>query len=326
MKKLSVLIIAVLAITVIAAAAFAADDVKQIGIIQLVEHPALDAAEKGFVDGLAAEGFTDGKNIKIDLQNAQGDQANLETISDRFVKNNVALVLAIATPAAQAIAAKTTTIPILVTAVTDPADARLVESNEKPNTNVSGTTDMQPIQKQLDLLMQLFPDTKTIGIVYNSSEANSELQVKLFKKAAEAENLKIETGTVTSVNDIDQVMSSLIDKVDVIYTPTDNTIASAMPNVVKVAEAAKKPIIGAEPGEVENGALATAGINYYNLGVQTGHMAAKILRGEAEPKDMPIESLDKVDIVLNQTTADAIGFTFPKDLLDSAATVYPTAK
>lgn len=322
MKKNSVIILCIVVLSLLASAAVNAEDVRKIGIIQQLEHASLDAAYKGFVDGLADAGYVDGKNIQIDYQNAQGDQANLMTISDRFVKNKEDLILAIATNAAQAAASATSDIPVLITAVTDPVAARLVESNEKPNTNVTGTTDMQPIDKQIQLIKELFPDAKTLGIMYNSSEVNSEVQSDLASKYAKELGMDVKIGTVTSVNDIDQVASSMVSKVDAFYIPSDNTIASAMPNLVKVTDPAKKPVIVAVDAMVADGGLATIGIDYYKLGKQTAAMAVKVLKGESKPADMPIESLEDVNIVLNQDAADAIGYTFPKDILGKASQVY----
>ncbi|HRY21591.1 MAG TPA: ABC transporter substrate-binding protein, partial [Flexilinea sp.] len=280
MKKISALILFVLVVTALPLGIVSAEDAPiKIGVLQLVEHAALDAAYQGFVDALKEAGFEDGVNIEIDYQNAQADQSNLMTISERFVKNNVDLILAIATPAAQAVASATTTIPILFTAVTDPVAARLVESNEKPGLNVTGTTDAGPIDKQFALMKELFPDLKTIGIIYNSSEVNSEVQAKQAEEIAKEMGWEVKFGTITSVNDIEQVANSLAEKVDGFYAPTDNTIASAMPNLVKVAEEKKLPILGSEPGMVEGGALMTVGIDYYKLGQQTGKMAVKILKG-----------------------------------------------
>lgn len=323
MKKLSVLIIVAFVLTVLSVnVVFAEDTMINIGILQLVEHAALDASYQGFVDALKEEGFEDGVNISIDYQNAQADQSNLMTISERFVKNKVDLILAIATPAAQAVASATTEIPILFTAVTDPVAARLVESNEKPGLNVTGTTDAGPIDKQLELLQEMFPDFKILGVIYNSSEVNSEVQAKQAEELAAAMGWEVEFGTITSVNDIEQVANSLAGKIDGFYAPTDNTIASAMPNLVKVAEEKKLPIIGGEPGMVEGGALATVGIDYYKLGFQTGKMAVRILKGEAETADMPVEALTDVDVVLNQDTAKAIGFEFSQSILDRATEVF----
>jgi len=258
-----------------------------VGIIQYMDHVALDDARNGFIDALKDNGYVDGENVTIDYQNAQGDQSNLSTISDRFVSNKVDLVLAIATPAAQSIAGKTTEIPILATAVTDFVVAKLAESNEAPGGNVSGTTDMNPIKEQIDLLVKLVPDVKTVGVLYTSSEDNSILQAKIAKEAIGALGLKYVEVTVTNSNDVQQATQSIVEQCDAIYIPTDNTFASAMPVVHGITSQSKTPVICGESGMVKNGGLATLGINYYNLGYQTGLMAIKILKGEAEPAPCP---------------------------------------
>ncbi len=323
MKKLSVLLAVVMSLTMLLSvgAVSAQDEVIHIGVLQLVEHAALDAAYQGFVDALKAAGYEDGKNIEIDYQNAQADQANLVTISERFVKNKVDLILAIATPAAQAVAAATTEIPILITAVTDPVAARLVESMEVPGMNVTGTTDAGPIDKQLELLHELYPDVKTLGIIYNSSEVNSEVQATQAEEIAKALGWEVKMGTITNVNDIEQVANSLANKVDAFYAPTDNTIASAMPNLAKVAEEKKLPVIAGEPGMVEAGGLATVGIDYYKLGYQTGEMAVRVLTGEAQPAAMPVESLVDTEIVLNINYSKAVGYEFSLEIIEKATKI-----
>ncbi len=321
MKKLSILLILVFCFAVSAASSVFADDVIQIGVLQLVEHPALDAAYQGFIDGLAEAGFVDGEKIEIDFRNAQADQSNLMTMSERFVKNNVDLILAIATPAAQSVASATSTIPVLFTAVTDPVAARLVESWEKPGLNVTGVSDIGPIDKQIELVKELLPDAKVLGVIYNSSEVNSEVQAKQAEEYAKEMGLEVEFGTVTSVNDIEQVATSLAGKCDIIYVPTDNTIASAIPNLVQVAQEKGLLIIGGEEGQVESGATATISISYYKLGLQTAAMAVKILNG-ALPAETPVEKLEDTDLVLNQKYADEIGYEFPKELVDAAATIF----
>ncbi len=290
------------------------EKVVQVGIVQYMDHVALDAARQGFVDALSDNGYVDGENIKIDLQNAQGDQSNLSTISDRFVSNNMDLVLAIATPATQAVAGKTTEIPILGTAVTDYVAARLVDSNEAPGGNVTGTTDMNPIKEQIDLLTKLVPDAKTVGVLYTSSEDNSIIQAGLAKEAIEALGLKYVEVTVTNSNDVQQATQSIVSQCDAIYIPTDNVFASAMPVVHGVTAASKTPVICGESGMVDGGGLATLGINYYDLGYQTGLMGVKILKGEAEPETMPVESAAKFDFAINGAVAEEIGLTIPADL------------
>jgi len=285
-----------------------------IGIVQYVDHVALDAAREGFVTALADNGYTDGDNITIDLQNAQADQSNLSTISDRFISNKVDMVLAIATPAAQAIAGKTTEIPILGTAITDYEAARLVDSNEAPGGNVSGTTDMNPIKEQIDLLVKLVPTAKTVGVLYTSSEDNSVIQAKIAKEAIEKLGLNYVEVTVTNSNDVQQATQSIVSQCDAIYIPTDNVFASAMPQVQNIASQSKTPVICGESGMVESGGLATLGISYADLGYQTGLMAVKILKGEAEPATMAIESATKFEYAINGAIAEEIGLTIPDDL------------
>lgn len=286
----------------------------KIGIVQLVEHDALDAAYKGFVDGLKEAGYEDGKNLAIDYQNAQGEQANCNTIAQKFVNDKDDLILAIATPAAQAVANATQDIPILVTAVTDPADAKLVASNEAPGANVSGTSDLNPIKEQMGLLKQLVPDVKTVGMLYCSSEANSKYQVDLARAELESMGIAALDFTVSNSNEIQQVVESMVGKVEAVYAPTDNMIAAGMATVTMVANPAKLPVIVAEPGMVENGGLATYGLSYYNLGKQTAAMAVKILTGESKPADMPIEYLTETELVINQKTAEELGIAIPEDL------------
>jgi putative ABC transport system substrate-binding protein len=285
-----------------------------IGIIQLVEHVALDSAREGFIDALKDNGYVDGQNITIDVQNAQGDQSNLSTISDRFVSNKADLIVGIATPAVQSIAGKTSKIPILGTAVTDYVVAKLADSNEAPGGNVSGTTDMNPVKEQIDLLVKLVPDAKTVGVLYNSSEDNSILQAKMAKEAVETIGLSYVEVTVTNTNEVQQATQSIVDKCDAIYIPTDNTFASSMPVVHGVTSQSKTPVICGESGMVKSGGLATLGINYYDLGYQTGLMAIKILKGEAEPSSMPIESASGFDFAINGKVADEIGIEIPDDL------------
>jgi len=285
-----------------------------IGIIQYVEHVALDSARQGFIDALADNGYVDGENLDIDIQNAQADQSNLSTISDTFIGNNVDLVLAIATPAAQAIAGKTTEIPILGTAITDYVVAKLVDSNEMPGGNVTGTNDMNPIADQIDLLVKLVPDAQTVGVIYTSNEDNSILQASIAKDAIEALGLTYTEVTVSNSNEVQQAVQSLVGQCDAIYIPTDNIMASSMPIIHGVTVDSQTPVICGESGMAAAGGLATLGINYYNLGYQTGLMAIKVLTGEATPATMPIEASSDFDFYINGTVADELGMTIPDDL------------
>ena len=293
-----------------------ADKVK-LGIIQVAEHPALDAARQGFLDTLAANGYKEGENLIVDYGNAQGDRTALKTIAKDLVAGGCDLILAIATDSAQAVAAETTEIPILITAVTDPVAAQLVQSLEKPGTNVTGTTDMNPVADQIALLQKLAPQAKNIGVIYNAGEVNSVVQVDMAKKAAAELGLKVVEATVSNTSEVMQAAQSLVGRVDGIYIPTDNTVASSIESVVKVAEENAIPVVAGEAGMVERGALATLGIDYEKLGRQTAEMALRILKGE-KPQDMPVESQKDMELVINMKAAKLMKVTIPDDLKKQA--------
>lgn len=298
-----------------AAPAASTGKMVNIGVAQLLTHPALDATLKGFKDALASQGFEEGKNVSYDIQNAQGEQSNCITIANTFANKKPDLILAIATPTAQAVAKVISDTPVLVTAVTDPAEAKLVESNEKPGRNVSGTSDKTPVKEQISLLKEIVPNIQNIGILYTSSETNSQLQAKWAQAACEELGLKSQVFTISNTNEIQQVAQSMVGKVQAVYIPTDNMLASGMKTVAAVTTSAKLPLIVGEVGPVENGGLCTVGINYEKLGYQTGLMAAKVLKGEAKPADMPIEYQTEYDISYNGTVAKQIGVTLPEKIL-----------
>ena len=287
----------------------------RIGIIQPMEHESLDAAREGFVQALADHGYTDGDTIVLDYQNAQGDSSALLTISQRFVGDDCDLVLAIGTGAAQSIASQTSEIPVLITAVTDPVDAGLVQSSEAPGTNVTGTNDMNPIREQLELIPEILPDAQTVGLLYTSSEDNSILQIEGAKAILEEMNLDYVEQTVTGSNDVQQAVQSIVTRCDAIYIPTDNTFASAMPLVGSVVMESGTPVICGATGMVEAGGLITLGLNYYNLGYQTGEMAAQVLEG-ADPASMPVQSQNQYDYVVNEEMLSALGMELPQSLLE----------
>ncbi len=295
-----------------------------IGIIQLTEHPALDAAREGFVQGLADAGYTDGDKVNIEVQNAQGDQSNLQTISQKFVSDRKDLILAIATPAAQAIAAETKDIPILVTAVTDPAAAGLCSSNDVPGGNLSGTSDLTPVKEQIDLLTKILPDAKKVTVMYCSGEENSAIQADMAEEAAKSKGLEIERKTVTSTNDVAQVTESVVGTCDAIYIPTDNVLASSMPLVSSITNPAGIPVIVGEQGMLEGGGLASITISYSDLGKTTGEMAAKIIEG-ADVSTMPIGYAPNPQLMLNTDTVSELGITIPADIEASAVKVTTTA-
>ncbi|GAB3693959.1 ABC transporter substrate-binding protein [Corynebacterium nasicanis] len=287
-----------------------------IGINQLVQHPALDAATAGFKEVLDEAGI----EVTYDEQNANGEQSTALTIAQQFAGKNLDLVLAVATPAAQATAQNITDVPVLFTAVTDPVSAELVDSEEAPGANVTGTSDVAPIADQLDLLKELVPDAQKVGIVYASGEVNSQVQVDLAKEAAAPRDLEIVTQTVTTANDIQQAVEALGD-VDAIYVPTDNMVVAGIASLVQVAEQKQIPVIAAEAGTVEGGAVATLGIDYTELGRQTGEMALRILRDGADPATMPVEKATEFTYVINEDAAQRLGVTIPQEILDEAESV-----
>ncbi|MDB0438651.1 ABC transporter substrate-binding protein [Clostridioides difficile] len=288
-------------------------EVKKIGITQLVEHQALDASKEGFIKALEDNGFKDGKNIEIDYQNAQNDMPTTQTIASKFVSDKKDLIFAISTPSAQAAYNATKDIPILITAVTDPVSAGFADSLDKPGKNVSGTSNFTPIDKSLKALDILVPKAKTIGVIYNTSEVNSKVQVDNLKKYANDKGLKIVEKGISSSSEINQAASSLMGNVDVIYAPTDNLLASSMPIVSQLATKNKIPIIAAEEGMVKGGALACQGIDYEKLGYKTGEMAVKVLKGESKVSDMPITSLDETNLIINEDTLKALSIDKPSD-------------
>ncbi|MCL0983481.1 ABC transporter substrate-binding protein [Clostridioides difficile] len=285
---------------------------KNIGITQLVEHPSLDKAKKGFIKALEDKGYKDGDNIKIDFQNAQNDMPTTQSIASKFVSDKKDLIYAISTPSAQAAYNATKDIPIIMTAVTDPVEAGLVKSLEKPGTNVSGTSDFVSVDKGLELLKIFAPKAKTIGVMYNTSEVNSKVQVDALKEYASKNGFKVVEKGITTSNEVNQGISSLVGKIDVLYVPTDNLVASSMPIVSKIATENKIPVIAAESGPVEKGALACQGINYEKLGYKTGEMAVKILNGESV-SDMPVATSDDTDIIVNEDILKTLGMEKPSN-------------
>ncbi|MEK4948587.1 ABC transporter substrate-binding protein [Carnobacterium sp. FSL W8-0810] len=277
-----------------------------VGILQYMEHDSLSQARKGFISELEDAGYLEGDNLTLNYQNAQGDQANLQSMSESLVGEND-VILSIATPAAQSLATVTQEDPILFTAVTDPVDAGLVTDNEVPGGNVTGTSDMVPIEEQIALLLSLAKDAKTIGIIYNSSEPNSKIQADLAQEAIEAEGLEVKSLTVTTTNDVQQVMTTLAQEVDAVYIPTDNTLASTMPTVGEIAEKYQLPVVPGSAEMVEAGGLATYGINYEELGRQTAQMALQIIEEGADPAEMPVETSNKLELVINEEVAKSLG-------------------
>ena len=277
----------------------------KIGVLQLVQHAALDASNEGFFAALDDAGI----KYEADQQNASGEQVNCMTIAEKLVNDGNDLILAIATPAAQAVAGVTEEIPILLTAVTDPAASGLVNDNANPGVNVSGTSDLTPVKEQIQLLQQILPEAKTVGLLYCSAESNSEIQIAMAKEACDAAGLAYEEYTVPGSNEIQTVVESMVGEVDVIYTPTDNVIAAGMATVAMIASDNNIPCICGEAGMVEAGGLATYGIDYFQLGYMAGEQAIEILVNDADITTMPIGYLpaERCELTVNKTTADALG-------------------
>lgn len=291
-------------------------DTITIGISQFVQHGALDAAAAGFKQAFLDAGYVEGDTVIFDEQNGQGEVANATTIAQKFADDDLDLVLAIATPSAQAAAQNITDVPVLFTAVTDAEEAGLVDSNESPGGNVSGTSDMNPVADQIAQIKEILPDATKVGIVYDSGEVNSEVQVELAKEAGAELGVEIVEATVTNSSEVQQATDSLGD-VDAIYVPTDNTVVSGISALIQVAESKGIAVIGAEAGTVEAGAITTIGIDYERLGYQTGQMALRVLDGE-DISAMAVETLDDLELVVNPDAAERMGVTLPDGFVDKA--------
>lgn len=279
---------------------------KKVGIVQYVEHPSLDTIRESTLKALKEAGYVEGENIEIEYQNAQADQSNLNSIAGKLVGDKVDLIIAIATPAAQSMAAATTDIPIIFSAVTDPVGAKLVSDLEKPSANVTGTSDAIPVDQVFTLCKELTPHVKKIGFLYTASEVNSQSVVEEAKTLAAEYGFEYEESTITNSSELQQAAEILAGKVDAIYTPIDNGIAAAMPVLADAAKTAKIPVYVGADSMVADGGYATVGINYEDLGKKTGEMAAKVLGGTSVA-ELPVVTLDHFYKVINETTAKAIG-------------------
>jgi len=325
MKGVAIATIAAMSMGMLAGCGGGKEEAKEykVGVVQLVQHGSLDEANAGMIAGLADNGFVEGENLVVKQENAQNDQSNLQSIAQAFIADEVDLILAIATPAAQVMAANTEEIPIVGTAITSFEGAGLVESDEAPGYNVTGTNDMNPVEEQVNLLLQLKPDAKVIGTIYTAAEVNSQIQVDLLDKVAAAKGLTVEKRTIQNVNDIQQAAQSLVGVADALWLPTDNNVASAMPNVVGVTDPAGIITITGEESMTVAGGTATYSFSYYDIGYNAGVMAAQILKGEADPATLPVQSPKAEDLtaVLNMEAIASLGVEVPQDLLDSAKKV-----
>ncbi|NQN16916.1 ABC transporter substrate-binding protein [Streptococcus suis] len=313
-KKLATISVASMGLLTLAACPSsseqASSDVVKVGVLQYMEHESLTAAREGFVAELEANGYKEGEKLVLDYQNAQGDQANLQTISEQLIDGND-IVLAIATPSAQSLATVSTETPIVFTAVTDPLSADLVESIEKPGGLLTGTSDQAPIDKQVELLGQAVPDAKTVGILYTTSERNSEVQVEQAKELLEKAGYKVVVKGITSSNEVQDATTSLMKDVDALFIPTDNTVASTMTMIGELSVEHKVPVIGGSTDMVDEGGLLTYGTNYEALGRQTAKMAIKIIEG-ANVSETAVEYPETVSLHVNEEMAQKLGIDTSK--------------
>ncbi|HFI0270938.1 TPA: tryptophan ABC transporter substrate-binding protein [Streptococcus suis] len=292
----------------------------KIGVLQFVTHDSLDEIYKGIKAGLEEGGYTTTENLSIDFMNAEGDQSQVQTMSKKLVDNGNELLIGIATPAAQGLANATTELPIIMGAVTDPVGANLVTDLKNPGGNITGVSDQTPVADTVSLIKEITPNAKTIGVLYSSNEDNSKIQVAEFKAAAEEAGYTVLEYAVASSNELASTVEVASSKVDALFTPVDNTVASAFSTVVSVANKTKTPIFTSVEDMVEGGGIASVTLSQYDLGVATGKMAAKILDG-ANPADTPVQIFNEGTIVVNQKVAKELGITLSDDVINQASKV-----
>lgn len=306
MKKIITFLLSFITITMLLTACSqskkeTSSKVKNIGILQYVQFETLDVARQGFIEELAKEGYKDGENIHINYENSQGDQSNLQSISEKLVKNND-LVLGIATPAVQALASASNKVPITFTAVTDPISAKLVKSLKEPGENVTGTTDLVPTKERIALLKKVMPQLKKVGIMYTTNERNSEVQVKEAEKLFKEEGIKVVTKGISSTNDVQDTARSLMNQTEVLYMPTDNLIDSSINLVTELSKELKIPVFVANADLVSKGALFSYGPDFKELGRQTARQAVRILKGE-KVSDIAVETPENLTVKVNKDMA-----------------------
>lgn len=297
-----------------------AAEMKSVAITAIVEHPALDAVRDGVLDALNDAGYTEGKNLKWQYQSAQGNTGTAAQIARKFIGDKPDALVAIATPSAQAAVAGTKRIPVVFSAVTDPVEAQLVPSWEASGTNVTGVSDLLELDKQIELIKQLVPNAKKVGMVYNPGEANSVVVVEAFKKILPKYGMELVEAAAPRTVDVGSAARSLVGKVDVIYTNTDNNVVSAYEALVKVGNDRKIPLVASDTDSVKRGAIAALGIDYRDLGRQTGRMVVRILEGEAPGKIKP-ETSDNLQLFLNEAAAKKQGVTLSEELLKTASEI-----
>ncbi|MBE9142214.1 ABC transporter substrate-binding protein [Planktothrix mougeotii] len=290
---------------------------KFVAVTQIVEHPSLDATRKGIQDELAAAGLKAGETLKWEWESAQGNPSTATQIANKFVGENPDVIVAIATPSAQASVAVARNIPVIFSAVTDPLGAKLVNNLEKPGGLVTGVTDLSPVNKQLDLIQEMTPTVKRLGVIYNAGEANSVSLIDLLKIEATKRGLTVVEATANRSSDVATSARSLVGKVEAIYIPTDNTIVSALESVIQVGIDNKIPIYAADTDSVKRGAMAGLSFNYYDVGRQTGKVVLQVLKGES-PGNIPVKSVEKLQLFINMKSATAMGVKIHESVLKKA--------
>lgn len=303
-----------------AQADLAASQAKTVAITAIVEHPALDAARQGALDQLTKEGFKEGENLTVNFQSAQGNMATAGQIARQFTSDNPDLIYAIATPSAQAIAAATQDIPVVFSAVTDPIEARLVANLENSGNNITGASDALPYEPQIALIQELVPTVKNVGYVFSPGEVNSTVVLKTLKEKLAPLGINVIEAPAQKSSDITQAANSLVGRVDVIYTSTDNNVINAYEALYQVAKTAKIPLISADTSTVERGAVAALGVNYTDLGKEAGKIIARILKGE-KPADIPVHISKNLDLYISKKHAAEQGIILPQAVIDRATKV-----
>ena len=293
----------------------------KVGVVQVISHPLIDSVQDGFLERMKQLGYKEASNIAYDRQNAQGQIASAQTIVQKFTSDRDDLIFTIGTSPSQAAAKATKSIPIVFGAVTDPISAGLVKNVAQPGGNITGTSDLSPFKDQLKLLVQVAPQVKVIGMVYNPGESNSSFGVSATKKAAAELGLKVITAPITSSNEINSAAASIADKVDAFYSGTDNTVVSALESLIKICEQRKKPLLAADPDSVQRGALITIGVDYKQVGIESANIADRILKG-AVPGSIPVVFAPGTVLAVNTAAALAEGVKLPEDVLKRANRVY----
>lgn len=309
-----------LALGMFAVAPSFAADIKSVDMTAIVEHPALDAVRDGVKAELKAAGYEEGKNLKLSYQSAQGNVGTAAQIARKFIGDAPDVIVAIATPSAQAVVAATKTIPVVYSAITDPVAARLVKNWGPSGTNVTGVSDLSPLELHIYLIKQVVPNATRIGVIYSPGEANSVAIVAALRKAATEAGMTVVEAAAARTVDVPTAAQSLVGKVDVIYTPTDNNVVSAFESIVKVAQQAKLPVVAADTATVERGAVAAMGLNYSDIGRQTGKIVVRILKGE-KPGTIASQTSTNFELVVNPGAAKLQGVTLSDALLKTAKVV-----